>query len=301
MSNNVCVMLSTYNGLEYVDAQIESILKQDHSEFTLLIRDDGSTDSTSNCIKGYCKDSKINFIQGYNIGWRRSFLELIYNSPDADYYAFCDQDDIWLPRKLRVAIEKLNTMSIGLPNLYCSNLRYYKDGQDLGLVKHKEPKLTLQLSLMRSLAAGCTMVFNKELRDLIKNHPPERVTAHDFWTYQVATLLGNVYYDMNSYILYRQHSNNQIGASMSKVDIWKKRFDSAKKNFFNNDRQYAAKELLRLYGSMISLEKKQTVEKVAYYDRSFTSRLTLFFDKDFTMGSFANNIWLRVKILFGKI
>lgn len=293
--------MSTYNGYNYLPEQIESLIHQNDITPTILVRDDGSDKDTVGMLIYYRDRGYLELIQGNNVGWRRSFMELIYSSPEADFYAFCDQDDIWKPDKLKVALEKLQKMPSGQPNLYCSNLRYYKNGKDLGLVKKIEPQLSLQLSLMRSLAAGCTMVFNKELRDAIKNHRPVKVTAHDFWTYQVASLLGNVYYDMDSYILYRQHDNNQIGASLSRTSIWKKRYESAKKHFFNNDRQYAAKELLRLYGNLISAEKKAAVEKVAYYDNNIKSRLSLFFDSSFTMGSFANDFWLRIKILFGKI
>lgn len=298
---SVQVLISTYNGTRFLKEQIDSLINQVDSDVSIMIRDDGSTDGTTSMLREYEQNISLKLLEEDNIGWRKSFMELIDKSSESDYYAFCDQDDIWMPDKIKIAVEKLQQMPKGHPNLYCSNLRYYKNGRDMGLVKQSKPKLTLQLSLMRSLAAGCTMVFNKELRDLIKNLPPKKVTAHDFWTYQVATLMGNVYYDMNSYILYRQHSNNQIGASLSKMDIWKKRFESAKKNFFNNDRQYAANELLRLYGNMISPEKKQTVEKVAYYDKNIASRLALFFDTSFTMGSFSNDCWLRFRILFGKI
>ena len=68
-----------------------------------------------------------------------------------------------------------------------------------------------------------------------------------------------------------------------------------------NDRQFAAKELLRLYSPMITDENREIVERVAYYDRNFFSRLKLFFDRKFTMGNFTNDVWLRIKILFGKI
>ena len=298
---NVTILLSTYNGAEFIKEQIDSLLLQQNVNVNIFVRDDGSTDKTLDIIKKYQTHYCINVIKGKNIGWRKSFMELIYNSPESDYYAFCDQDDIWLPDKLKVAIEKLQTMPQNQPNLYCSNLRYYRNGRDLGLVKKKNPQLTLQLSLMRSLTAGCTMVFNKELRDLISCYRPEKISAHDFWTYQVASLLGDVYFDMNSYILYRQHDNNQIGASISNIDIWKKRFDSAKKNFYNNDRQFAAKELLRLYRNRISIDKRNVVERVAFYDKNIRSRLKFFLDMSFTMGSLVNDIWLRVRILFGKI
>lgn len=299
--NTITILMSTYNGSEYLREQIESLINQEDVNVNIFVRDDGSSDNTVSLLEEYKNKGHLLFQQGTNIGWRNSFMELIYNSPSSDYYAFCDQDDIWMSNKIKVAIERLQTLPQSYPNLYCSNLRYYKEGIDLGLVQTQKKKLSLQFALMRSLAAGCTMVFNKELRDILKNNRPQRVAAHDFWTYQVASLLGNVYYDLNSFILYRQHNNNQIGASLTKKDIWRKRIRSAKKHFYENDRQNAAMELLRLFGHKISPQKRTTVEKVAYFNKNFITRLKLFFDPNFTMGSFANDFWLRIRILFGRI
>ena len=299
--DNICILISTYNGHLYLDEQLESLYQLEHSKIRIVIRDDGSDDQTQLIIEKWANILDISLTKGTNVGWRKSFMELIYNSPESDYYAFCDQDDIWLPNKLQVAIQKLKTMPQGQPNLYCSNLRYYKKGQDLGLVKQVEPRLTLQLSLMRSLAAGCTMVFNKELRDLICVYRPTKVAAHDFWTYQVASLLGNVFYDMNSYILYRQHENNQIGSTRGFWNELKRKYNSGRKNFNSTDRRDAAKELLRLYGRFITADKKKIVEKVANADRSILDRLSLFTDNSYTMGGLSSDIWLKLRILFGHI
>ena len=298
---NIQVLLSTYNGENFLQEQIESLIHQEGVNVKILVRDDGSTDNTLQILRAYEHEGKLSVIDGRNIGWRQSFMHLTAQSVDCEYFAFCDQDDIWLPNKLKIALTQLEKMPKGQPNLYCSNLIYYKNGTEFGLIRKKTPNLTLQLALMRSLSAGCTMVFNRELRDMVVDNKPKHVTAHDFWLYQVASLLGNVYYDMNSYILYRQHSENQIGASINKKSIWKKRIESARKNFMCNDRQFAAKELLRLYSPMITDENREIVERVAYYDRNFFSRLKLFFDRKFTMGNFTNDVWLRIKILFGKI
>ena len=212
-----------------------------------------------------------------------------------------NQDDIWLPQKLEKAIVKLNSMPLGSPNLYCSNLIYYKEGKKYGIVKKTPPVLSCEHALMRSLAAGCTMVFTKELRDTIVNHKPRRVSAQDFWTYQVASFLGNVYYDMDSYILYRQHNNNQIGASINAIDIWKSRLSNVKKNFMRDDMQLAAKELLRLYSGSLSHDKILRIKKVAFFDKDIFTRLSLCFDHLYSMGTFASDFWLRTRIMFGKI
>ena len=96
----VAVLLSTYNGEKYVGAQIHSILTQNYKNIEIVVRDDGSKDKTVEIIKEYMqKYSNIVLHQGENLGFIKSFFELL-KYEDADYYAFADQDDIWLPNKI---------------------------------------------------------------------------------------------------------------------------------------------------------------------------------------------------------
>lgn len=89
----VTVLMSSYNGEEYIREQIESVLSQENVNVNLLIRDEGSTDSTVDILKNY-EDDRISYYVGENFGAARSFFELIYDcSLDSDYYALCDQDD----------------------------------------------------------------------------------------------------------------------------------------------------------------------------------------------------------------
>lgn len=102
----VVILMSTYNGEEYLESQIKSILNQTYKKWQLYIRDDGSTDNTVNIIEKYCAlDPRINFYNENsrnNVGVVHSFMELLENV-EADYYMFSDQDDFWLknrpPRK----------------------------------------------------------------------------------------------------------------------------------------------------------------------------------------------------------
>lgn len=93
MKKKVIVLMSTYNGERHLVEQIESILNQEGVDVRLMIRDDGSNDKTVEIARKYTDDVVV----GDNIGFRYSFLELIKNAPEAEYYALADQDDIWLP------------------------------------------------------------------------------------------------------------------------------------------------------------------------------------------------------------
>ena len=297
----ILVLLSSYNGEKYIEEQIDSLLKQEEVEVSILVRDDGSNDGTIKILERYEKEGHISLIKGKNLGWKKSFMELIYNSSDYDYYAFCDQDDIWLPQKLKVAVDCLELMPSDAPNLYGSNLRYYRDGVDKGLVRMKKIKPSLQTALIKNLTAGCTMVFNKELRNRVQKNPPQIDFPHDYWVYQVASLLGNVYYDHDSYILYRQHDSNQLGVTISKFAKWVGRIKNMRNFIRVRGRCLAAKELLRLYGHLLSEEDIKAVRKVACYKESFKNRLSLLFDKEYSMESWDSNIGLKLTILLGRL
>ena len=103
----VIVLMSTYNGEQYIKEQIESILNQTYSNMELYIRDDGSKDQTVAILKKYEQDGKLHFSQGKNMGFINSFFEVMRTSGEADYYAWCDQDDVWLPEKIERAVKEL--------------------------------------------------------------------------------------------------------------------------------------------------------------------------------------------------
>lgn len=109
MSEKIVVLLSSYNGEKYISKQIESILNQlIDCDLTLIIRDDGSTDSTKKIINEYLiKNDNVIFYEGSNVGYIKSFFSLIMNSGDFDFYALSDQDDIWQSNKLQNAVNQI--------------------------------------------------------------------------------------------------------------------------------------------------------------------------------------------------
>ena len=105
--NHVVVLLSTYNGERFLEEQLESIVAQKGVKPTIIVRDDGSTDRTREILDKWQEGGRLRWYNGPNMGPARSFLNLLRDSDDADYYAFSDQDDYWLPEKLDVATSKL--------------------------------------------------------------------------------------------------------------------------------------------------------------------------------------------------
>lgn len=245
----VQVLLSTYNGEKYVKEQLDSILHQDYPNITILIRDDGSTDGTAGLLAEYANQySQLKFYQGENMGAIGSFFDLIKSADiSADYYSFSDQDDVWLINKISRAVKALNSIEEDKPLLYCGRTTLVD--QDLkqinSTIKSHRIIPSFGNALVENICTGCTSMMNRELLRLIQTHIPEYTVMHDWWFYMTASSFGEVYYDNNSYILYRQHQNNVIGARTNYCAEFKIRLKNYKNNRGKIGQQ--AREFQRLY------------------------------------------------------
>lgn len=303
MQNNVLILLSSYNGEKYIREQLDSIFSQKNVKLHLVIRDDGSSDGTIAIIDGYIHQfpNKITLIKGDNVGWRKSFFFLIQyaakNFNDYEYFAFCDQDDIWMTDKLNVACEKLKQLNESKPRLYCSNLYYYKDGRNYGKIKPSGLKTTFKNCLILNYATGCSVVFDKNLLKLISSHLPSITVAHDQWMYMVAVLCGKVIIDDNAYILYRQHGGNQVGATKGYLNLWRKRLGEIRRPIDCSSHEILAKELYSLYASKMSSEAQCAVKKMKDYRTSLKNWFLLLIDNEYTTRRFTSNFWLKLRII----
>lgn len=217
MLPRVKVLMSAYNGEKYIVQQIDSILNQKDVEISLIIRDDSSTDNTLEVLSNYESNPYIEIIKGKNIGCGNSFMEMLYNCGDADYFALADQDDLWFPEKLIMAIKKIENYA-DKPVLYTSNQTITDEFLQIkGLRYQDSPKFELDDIIMGNNLAGCTFVINRKLKELLTSYErrpsPDflRIRIHDAWICAFSKCVGEVVYDCNSYMLYRQHSNNVVG------------------------------------------------------------------------------------------
>ena len=288
--------MSTYNGEKYLEEQLESLIAQEGVEVDILVRDDGSTDRTRKILERWQAKGHITWYTGRNLGFAFSFMNLLETANGYDYYAFCDQDDIWLKTKLLRAVTELEKTPDKL-KLYCSNVYYYKDGQTLGGIHQKPQTFDKYTCLVRNIAPGCTMVLNNELRNILVAKLPRTMIAHDFWVFQVATLLGTVYYDFEPTMLYRQHENNQIGQKVSRRDIWKRRLNNISSSSKKHEREEQAQNLLGCFSDLMSVEVKQIVGRVADYRKSVLNKWKFITDRRYTMGSSKADFYLRLRLL----
>ena len=203
----ILVIMSTYNGEKYVSEQIESILGQKNVEVTLVIRDDGSKDGTPTIIKEYVeRDNRIVPIYGDNIGFRKSFFGTLIQSfqEKYDYYAFSDQDDVWLPDKLSVAISALEGIE-GTNKLYASSLNVVDQNLNLMYINRFDKlKISYGSALSRQRLGGCTMVFDREAARLCCRFDmgmyPDKL-SHDGAVYFICLACGGkVYFDKTGHI-----------------------------------------------------------------------------------------------------
>ena len=105
----VTVLMSTYNGERFLKEQLDSILQQQDVDVRLCVRDDGSTDGTMDILLEYA--DAIELTIGNNFGVGNSFMSMVYSANlESDYYAFSDQDDIWMPDKLISAVDELKNI-----------------------------------------------------------------------------------------------------------------------------------------------------------------------------------------------
>lgn len=302
----ILILMSTYNGEKYLSEQLDSIISQNDVNVKLLIRDDGSTDSTMSILKDYKAKypDKIDIESGSNIGWKKSFFHLVKSAvkdySSFMYFAFSDQDDIWKPNKLKRALECLKTNN-GHPSLYCSNLTYYKDGRQLGIIRKRQVTPTYKNCLLRNYATGCTIVFNRLLLLKVSDCLPSLSVAHDQWFYMVATLCGDVYVDNESHILYRQHETNQIGSKKGFFEIWNRRLKSVSDLLGRHDKEDLANELLRLHNDSMNITARMAVQKLANYRSSIIKRLSLLFDNGYSYDKLSSDFWLKLRIIFGKL
>ena len=208
--------MSTYNGERFLREQLDSILSQEGVEIILWVRDDGSKDNTCQILSDYAaKHKNIEWKACENVGFVKSFSALVRMAADsdsnADYFAFADQDDIWMPQKLATACKALATKDDSKPNLFTSNsMQVDAEGHELEpFHKGPEPKFRKGNVLVFGTEQGCSMVFNRKAVEIYTEHEPS-LTWHDRWMYHICYFLGSVTYDHQPLFYYRRHEKNAL-------------------------------------------------------------------------------------------
>lgn len=304
-SPRVQVLLSTYNGSLFLPALLDSLSRQNYGHFTVFARDDGSTDDTASILNSYRGKLPLVVEYGHNIGVVRSFFDLLCSvAEDAEYVAFCDQDDVWLPDKLSRAVQCMKeSIPKDTPGLYCS--RFWVVDKHLHRIScspYPCRGAAFKNALVQNIVTGCTTVLNRPAIRLVteKLPRPEEIAMFDWWFYLVISAFGQVFYDFTPTLLYRQHEFNLIG---SPELFWKKWGRRINKYCIAPVRTLSrqAHEFERLFGQDLSEEKHSQLTdflggRVSLGQRlNYIARCPLYRQDTF------ENILLRLLILFNRV
>lgn len=215
----ISIALATYNGERYIRQQLESIMFQTLPFDELVVCDDGSTDRTVDIVKSF-KDDRIKIYQNrINLGYIKNFSKAI-SKTNGDYIFLSDQDDIWVPEKLKIMMDFIQEKRACLVCTGCSmidadgkNIINKADFQINPLIKNftgpYRELSTFDLAF-GNVAQGCTYCFRKEVKDVFLRVGNEEV-IHDYQLALISSVVGKAFYLNRKLIKYRLHGTNAIG------------------------------------------------------------------------------------------
>ena len=291
--NSITVLMSTYNGSKYLREQIDSIFSQKNVCVSLLVRDDGSKDETREILEEYKKKKEVKWYSGDNLGSAKSFFNLLTVAPESDYYAFCDQDDLWDIDKLSIAISYLEGKTDKYA-IYCCGTRIVD--KDLNIIEmHKlDSRRSLTTHMIIAGVSGNTVVINKKLKDKLIQHIPRNIIMHDSWCFKVAICLGaDVFIDPEPHISYRQHENNVVGMETSL---------KAKVNKFfaiinEKDIYKQLMEIKDVYSIEILPNYFQVLKLIEGNKKSIYKKMKLLFREDINFYNYFFNLAFKIKVI----
>lgn len=224
----VCIALATYNGSHFIREQLVSLLDQTYEDIDIIIRDDGSKDDTLSIIEQVASENntgkRIILKQNSrkNIGCPAGFYHIVKTSPGYDYYAFCDQDDYWLPNKVERAVMALSQVDNDIATVYCSAFDYYlPDGSFIRRSPLQPDPIPYYRTLFYTPGLGFTICFNAKARQkFIVDHNPGN-EMHDRWMLRCASCMGKLIYDSTPTARHIRHDNAVTAADKHLVDLAK--------------------------------------------------------------------------------
>lgn len=295
----VDVLMATYNGGAYLREQIDSVLAQRDVDVRLVIRDDGSSDDTPAILLEYERlhPGKVVILASDEVryGASQNFMFLMEHDSAAEYFAFCDQDDVWQADKLCHAVASLRSAGIS-QGLYCSAVSYVDERLRLLGSSSRMVTPSFKNAMVENIAQGCTMVFDAGLRQLVVARMPKRAAMHDWWMYLVATAFGRVVYDPRPHLFYRQHGGNVVGGNFSFMRKISKNWTRYRAG---NGWQMAAQaeELLRLYPALLTQEQREHLTGFVEGKHSLPHRLGFLFDWSIRRQSLLETLIVKMLVL----
>lgn len=310
---NIAVLLSTYNGSAFLSQQLDSLFCQSYNGFDVFVRDDGSVDNSLSILNGY----PLHLLSSArNLGARSSFAALLVyavENSNADYFMFCDQDDVWYKDKIEKSLKKIQAME---DQYGCIPLLVHTDLEvvDCSLAtvaasmwryeRILPEKNSLSRLLIQNTITGCTVIINRKLAEKCLAIP-EQAIMHDWWLGLVASCFGEIGFINEATIKYRQHGRNAIGAKQFKFSFVVHLLGLFKALIFRrgscldglsiNIRQ--AESFLDVFEGELDLETKNMLaDFVALSKRGFLQRRLILLKHNLLRQGFIRNMNLLLRV-----
>lgn len=297
MEKKVNILISTYNGEKYLEKQMSSLFHQSYKNIKIYVRDDGSTDGTMSLLKKWEKENKIILLTGENLGFCGSFYTLLKEADEGEYWAFCDQDDIWKKDKIEKSVEWLKKQNDSIPLLYHSSYQLMgEDGEKLGV--HMPPKFEYDFRriITENVYSGFAMVINGKLREMLLQLDYNKVVFHDWMAGLITMAFGKIYFSPYVAAKHRIHKNNASATSiLKKIPMGLELLSN--KNYYKNNVQQLEKNFYDQFGT----EEKKVLEM--FHGETYSLRMGLkksFYPKRWN-SSLPVELILRIMMLTGKV
>lgn len=271
----IAVLMSTYNGEKYINEQLRSIAMQTAiSNITLYIRDDGSSDQTLQIIDKWRDKINIILFTDKNVGPARSFWKLLKNPEiHADYYAFCDQDDVWDKDKIEKQIATLDENI----HMSCCNYRLIDAENEIidARTNVLSPSFTIQDVIVTGASQGCSMVFDDQFREMIISLQISCIPMHDFILELCAIAFECVTWIQDPLFSYRTHSNNVVFRQNRNLTYYFNKYKRMHATRNKDSIELVSRELLNNCGDIIEDQDKSFLMALSGYRNSVSNKFKI--------------------------
>lgn len=294
----ILVLMATYNGEKYLQEQLDSIYKQKGVEVDILVRDDGSKDSTISILKDNEKKHSLKWYQGKHCNVQMGFFELMQKAVNMNYnyFAFSDQDDVWDDDKLLVAYRNIcNSPGCAL---YYSGQRLVDE--NLKFIENHElnRERSLKSRFVLSDFAGCTGVFNRKLLEETIIFKPNYMLMHDTWILRICICLGGkVVIDSEPHMNYRQHIGNAVGLKHGMLATFKQ----VRQYIYEYQIERLTKELLLGYENKMLPEYREVANWICNYKVDKEARKKLLDKKNIDFCNKGLNLTYKLMVMMRKL
>lgn len=289
MKTDISVALAAYNGENYIEKQIFSIINQSYPVKEIIIVDDNSNDNTYNLLKKLQLQFQIIYIirNPINLGPVESFKLAIENCK-SNFVLLSDQDDIWYYNKVEICINRISYFSnTNKPLIVCSDLELIDvfdnklNNSFWQLHNFSVNNFTLKKSLSFNQITGCTIMMNKYMKEEIKNMPVN-ILMHDHWIYLIALCFGHVDYIDIPLVKYRSHINTVTSKNkLVKKERLSRILNYSMRNKYLLENIEQATLFYKIYKDKLSsVNKKEILNFIKIKNKTFLyKKLYVFFNK----------------------